>query len=73
MSSPNPIEGGLVYYQFNEYLDKAPSSFSLSRCVYSDESLDRIEFTALTQEVRKTIQSELGALAVEDPWPAHAV
>lgn len=67
------LDDGLVSYEFNEHLDKAPTKFQPTKGIYSDDPLDEVEFTAISTEVRSTLQVELGILAEEHPWPGNAI
>jgi len=63
----------LTAYIFKEYLDAPPVPFNPQNGVYSNDPLDKREFTAITHEVQGQIQEELGQLAEADPWPGDAV
>lgn len=64
---------GLLAYTFNEYLDRPPVRFNPQQGVYSNEPLDKQEFSAVCPQVRDQIHTELGILAEQDPWPGDAV
>lgn len=64
---------GFNSYIFKESIDRTPHHFSLVNCVYSNDALDDHTFSAVSPQVRATIESELANLSQSAPWPAEAV
>lgn len=67
------IRNGLLTYCFHESTHKAPQTFLPRTCVYSNETLDAHQFTAITPTVRQQLEAELALSADKDNWPAEAV
>lgn len=64
---------GLVAYVFKESLNKPPHTFAPGLCVYSNEVLDRDQYTVISADIRAKIEAELSLTASHDIWPAEAV
>lgn len=60
-------------YLFEESFNKPQSSFTPRFCVYSNEPLNDHEYSAISSNVRQTMETELANLANSDSWPAEAV
>ena len=60
-------------YLFQESFNQPQHTFAPRFCVYSNEPLDDHKYSAISEDVRKTIETELATLANSDTWPAEAV
>lgn len=62
-----------LQYVFKDSVDKTPTKFAPNRCVYSQEKIDGIKYSAISHKVREKVEAELALLAKHKPWPSEAV